>query len=221
MFLAAFSPVPYFAFYLADRLHVGQQALAGTLALLTLANYGVGAVTSALGGWLSDRTGRRTPFVVAAMLVLATGMVLLAAADRLAVVLAAQLVPGLASGLYFSVDLALATQVLPSEATDAKDLGVMNVATVLPQSIGPAAAPFLIALGAGHNYTALYIAAAASAIGGAVAVTRLRGVLRPRTGPARARAASHSSARAAGRATPTSARCSHAAMRRERGQRRS
>jgi MFS family permease len=175
VFLAAFSPVPYLAFFLSDRMHVSQQALAGTLALLTVANYGVGAVTSALSGWLSDRTGRRKPFVVAAMLVLATGMVMLAAAGSLAAVLAAQVVLGFASGLYFGVDLALSTQVLPSAATDAKDLGVMNVATVLPQSIGPAAAPLLIALGSGHNYTALYVASAVCAIAAAAAVTRIRG----------------------------------------------
>jgi MFS family permease len=176
VFLAVLSPVPYLAFYLSDRMSVGQQALVGTIALLMLANYGVSAVTSALTGWLSDRSGRRKPFVMGAMLMMTAGIIMLAAANSLLAVFVAQTVLGVASGLYFAVDMALCTQVLPNGTTVAKDLGVINAADVLAQSIGPAVAPSLLAIGGGHNYTALYVFTAVSAIGGAAVVTRVRGV---------------------------------------------
>lgn len=176
VFFAAFAPVPYLAFFLADRIGVGQQALVGTVALLTLANYGVSAVTSALSGWVSDRLGRRKPFVVAAMVALTAGLVLLATAGTLPAVVLAQVVLGVGSGLYFAVDMALCTQVLPSGDTAAKDLGVINVANVLPQSIGPAMAPLLLAIGGGQNYTALYLFTAVCAVAAAAVVTRIKGV---------------------------------------------
>jgi MFS family permease len=176
VFLAVLAPVPYLTFYLSDRISVGQQALAGTIALLMLTNYGISAVTSALTGWLSDRSGRRKSFVMGAMLMMAVGMIMLAVANSLLAVFVAQTVLGVASGLYFAVDMALCTQVLPNGTTVAKDLGVINAADVLAQSIGPAVAPLLLAIGGGHNYTALYVFTAVSAIGGAAVVTRVRGV---------------------------------------------
>lgn len=174
LFLALFTPVSYLAFYLGDRIGIGSHALAGTLALLTLIEYGISSLTSSLCGRLSDRAGRRKPFVAAAAVVMATGMVLLAGAHSLTRVVVAQAVQGVATGLYFSVDMALCTSVLPNSTDIAKDLGVINIANVLPQSIGPAFAPLLLAIGSGHNYTVLYAFTALCALGGALAVTRVR-----------------------------------------------
>ncbi|QTR04582.1 MFS transporter, partial [Saccharothrix algeriensis] len=174
LFLALFTPVSYLAFYLGDRIGITAGALAGTLALLTLVEYGISSLTSSLCGRLSDRVGRRKPFVIAAAVVMAVGMVLLATADSLAGVVVAQAVQGLATGLYFAVDVALCTSVLPDPDNTAKDLGVINIANVLPQSIGPAFAPLLLAIGSGQNYTALYTFTALCALGGILVVARVR-----------------------------------------------
>jgi MFS family permease len=176
VFLAAYSPVPYLAFFLSDRMGIGPQAVVDTVALLTLTNYGISAAVSAVSGWLSDRLGRRKPFVVAAGLVIAAGMGLLATAGSMPAVYLAQAVLGVGSGLYFAVDIALSTQVLPSGTNVAKDLGIMNVANVLPQSIGPALAPALLAIGKGQNYGALYSCAGLCAVAAAVVIGRVRGV---------------------------------------------
>jgi MFS family permease len=173
LFLALFTPVSYLAFYLGDRIGISSQALAGTLALLTLIEYGTSSLTSSLCGRLSDRLGRRKPFVVAAAVIMAIGMVLLATADSLTGVIVAQTVQGLATGLYFSVDMALCTSVLPNPDNTAKDLGVINIANVLPQSIGPAFAPLLLAIGSGQNYTALYAFTALCALSGTLAISRV------------------------------------------------
>jgi hypothetical protein len=85
---------------------------------------------------------------------------------------------GWARGAYLAVDLALVTAVLPNQEADAaKDMGVFNLASALPQSIAPAIAPIFLAIGAssgGGNYTALFIAAALFGALGAMAILPIR-----------------------------------------------
>jgi hypothetical protein len=64
--------------------------------------------------------------------------------------------------------------VLPAAADRAKDLGVINIATALPQVLGPAlAAPIVTYLG---GYPSLFGLTAAVTVAGAVAVVRIRSV---------------------------------------------
>lgn len=175
-YFAAVAPAPYLAFFLTARLGTTHHALVTAVTLLTTVNYGLSAVTSALGGWLSDRIGRRKPFVTAAACTLTAGLGLLASAHTLPQVYLAQAVLGVGAGLYFAVDMALSTQVLPDSGTVAKDLGVINSADVLPQALGPALAPLLLSVGGGHDYTALYVFTMAFGIAGAGTVARVRGV---------------------------------------------
>lgn len=83
---------------------------------------------------------------------------------------------GIGIGFYFAVDMALATEVLPSSDDLGKDLGVINSADVLPQSIGPALAPLLLAIGRGHNCTALYLFTMAVGLLALLTVTRIKKV---------------------------------------------
>ncbi|GHF28360.1 MFS transporter [Streptomyces mashuensis] len=175
-YFASVAPVPYLPYFLTSRLGVGEGSVAAVVALLTVVNYGLSAVTSVLCGWLSDRAGRRKPFVTAASLLLAGGLALLATADALPQVYAAQALLGIGSGFYFAVDMALATEVLPSSDEVGKDLGVINSADVLPQSVGPALAPLLLGLGGGHNYPALYGFTLLVGLAGALTVTRIKAV---------------------------------------------
>ncbi|ANP52988.1 MFS family permease [Streptomyces griseochromogenes] len=176
VFFAAVAPVPYLAYYLTSRLHISDGDVAGTVALLTTLNYGLSGVTAVLCGWLSDRAGRRRPFVTAAAVLLAAGLGLLAMSTALPWVYLAQALLGVGSGFYFAVDMALATEVLPNSADVGKDLGVINSADVLPQSIGPALAPLLLAVGSGHNYTALYLFTMVVGLVGTLTVTRIKTV---------------------------------------------
>ena len=74
-----------------------------------------------------------------------------------------------ASAMYVAVDLALVVDVLPDEATRAKDLGVLNIAGALPYSVAPAIAPVILVIGGG-SYGVLYAVAGACVIGGGVAI---------------------------------------------------
>ncbi|MEU9734759.1 MFS transporter [Streptomyces sp. NPDC048002] len=128
-------------------------------------------------GWLSDRMGRRKIFVVVSAAVAASGLLMLATGRSISWFLLAMALVGLGQGVYFAVDMALVTEVLPdSRSGAAKDLGVINIATVLPQSIAPAIAPLFLAVGAGENYTALFLAGTAFAVAAALTVWPIRGV---------------------------------------------
>ncbi|MFI0450480.1 MFS transporter [Actinomadura sp. 6N118] len=171
-----FAPLTYLAFFLPDRVGIAEDDVDKTVALLVVIALGCTAVTSVLGGWLSDRAGRRKPFVIGSGVVLAAGIGLLAPATSLPQVIAAQIVLGIAGGMFLAVDMALITQVLPDPETTAKDLGVINIANTLPQSLAPAAAPLFLAIGDDKNYPAFYGFAALCALAGAVFVTRIKGV---------------------------------------------
>jgi predicted MFS family arabinose efflux permease len=75
--------------------------------------------------------------------------------------------------VYLSVDAALVTQVLPSAAGRAKDLGLINIANTGPQVLAPAiAAPLVSELG----YRALYLSVAVITVLGSAFVRRIRSV---------------------------------------------
>ena len=68
----------------------------------------------------------------------------------------------------------IATQVLPDAASRGKDLGIMNIATAVPQALGPLiGAAAVVVTG---SFVLVFVLAAASAFAGAFAVARVRSV---------------------------------------------
>jgi MFS family permease len=126
------------------------------------------------GGILSDRTGRRKLPVTVAGLVMAVGAALLALWPSWPAAMAAAAITGLGYGVYLSVDAALVTQVLPTAAARAKDLGIINIANSGPQVLAPAvAAPLVSQLG---GYRSLYLSVAVITVLGSLFVQRIRSV---------------------------------------------
>ncbi|GIT78718.1 MFS transporter [Leifsonia sp. LS1] len=169
----------FLPFYLTQKFQLDEQAAISTILLANLASTVAMVISSPIGGYLSDKLGKRRPFVAIAGLIMVVGLVILAFAPSVAVVVVAQAVIGLGAGSFFSVDLALATQVLPNADDTAKDLGVLNIANALPQSIAPAIAPSIIALGSATaigGYSVWYLFGAVVALLGAVLVYRIKGV---------------------------------------------
>ncbi|WP_447913652.1 MFS transporter [Microbacterium phyllosphaerae] len=169
----------FLPFYLTEKFNLDEQAAISTILLANVASMALMMISSPLGGFLSDKIGKRRPFVAIAGLIMVAGLLLLAFAPSVPVVILAQSIIGLGAGSFFSVDLALATQVLPNPADTAKDLGVLNMANALPQSIAPAIAPGIIALGTATalgGYTVWYLFGAALTLAGAVLVYRIKGV---------------------------------------------
>jgi MFS family permease len=176
MFVLAYAFLTtYQVYYLLNRLGSDEDDVPRQLFLATLAMSSVIVVASLVGGWLSDRTGRRKIFVCAASLVFGLAMFVIALAGGFNGFVVGMAVGGLGFGLYMSVDLALVADVLPDPGSAAKDLGVMNIAGALPSSVAPAVAPVILAVGNG-SYSVLYAVAGACAVLGAGAIMRVRRV---------------------------------------------
>lgn len=162
----------YLFFYLKDAVRVPNPAT-GVL-IVTAVNLAAMLVSVLLVGIWSDRVRRRRVFVCGGGLIMAAAAFLIAGWTSWTGVVIAAVVLGLGFGAYTSVDLALLTQVLPSSNDRAKDLGVLNIASSLPQVLAPAiAAPIVVHLG---SYPVLYVVAGAVELAGAVLVYRIRSV---------------------------------------------
>ncbi|MFB6435982.1 MFS transporter [Streptomyces sp. NPDC056411] len=162
----------YLLFYLRDGLHRPDPD--GGVLLLTAVNGVTLLGTVVVAGIWSDRAGRRKPFVLAAGVVMTVATGLLALWQTWPGALCAAALLGVGFGVFTSVDLALMTDVLPTAAHRAKDLGLINIANALPQVAAPAlAAPLVHQLG---GYRVLYGVAAGIGLLGAVLVLRIRSV---------------------------------------------
>jgi MFS family permease len=176
MFVAAYAfLVSYQAYYLLDKIGSAQADVPQQIFLGTLAQSAVIVAASAIGGRLSDRTGRRKIFVLTASLVYGLALFVVASASSFNGFLVGMAIGGLGFGVYVAVDLALVVDVLPDKDNTAKDLGVFNIAGALPFSIAPAIAPAILALGGG-SYGVLYAVAGLCAIAGAFAVLPVKRV---------------------------------------------
>jgi MFS family permease len=162
----------YLLYFLTDGLRVADPE--GSLLVLTLV-YLVATVAATWGGGvLSDRTGKRRIFAGAAGLLQALACAVLVIAPSWTSALVAGVLLGLGYGAYTSVDQALVTQVLPDASAVAGELGVMNVAAVVPQALAPLLAALVIAdLG---GYGLLFTVAGLTTVLGAVSVARIRSV---------------------------------------------
>jgi MFS family permease len=144
------------------------------LLVLTLIYMVFVIVASLVFGRLSDRLERRKAFVFAASVLQAVAALVLALVPDLTAAMIAAGLLGLGYGCFLSVDQALATQVLPDPATRGKDLGIMNIATAVPQAVGPLLAALAVVMTG--SFTLVFVLSAACAVAGAIAVSRVRSV---------------------------------------------
>ena len=124
-------------------------------------------------GVLSDRLGRRKPFVIVASVIVAVSAVIPIFVPTVTGALVAVALGGIGFGIYLAVDQALMTQVLPSSTDAGKDLGVLNIAQAGGQVIAPLIASLVIGLA---GYPALYGFAAVMALLAAFAILPIKSV---------------------------------------------
>ena len=165
----------YQAYYLLDKIGTAKADVPDQIFLGTLAQAAVVVAASVIGGGLSDRTGRRKIFVLAASVVYGLALFVIAMASNFNGFLIGMAISGLGFGVYAAVDLALVVDVLPDKQHVAKDLGVFNIAGALPFALAPALAPAVLAVGGG-SYGVLYMVAGLCAIIGAAAILPVRRV---------------------------------------------
>jgi MFS family permease len=144
------------------------------LIVLTLIYMVFVIAASLLLGKLSDRLGRRKPFVFLASALQGVAALLLALFPDLTVAMVAAGLLGLGYGCFLSVDQALATQVLPDAASRGKDLGIMNIASAVPQAVAPMIGAAAVVMSG--SFVLVFLLGAAFSFAGALAVARVRSV---------------------------------------------
>ena len=154
----------------------GAAATVATVATGVLIYTVVLVVVGQAAGVVSDRLGKRKFLVFLSTALFAVGLGLLVTVDSVAGFYAVEAILGAAYGIYMGVDLALVLAVLPHPEDNAKDLGVFNIANAGPQSVAPFLGAGLLAVGAGQNYTLLYLTAAALTFLGALAILPVKKV---------------------------------------------
>ena len=178
MVIGFYGAQTYGLYILRDYIGLSDAAsnsFAATMGIVLLA----GVLLSALGsGWLSDRVGRRKPFIVWSSAVMSVALAIPLFVPTTTGVLAYAFLLGLGFGVYISIDLALMTEVLPTrvqgESSAGRDLAILGLATTLPQALSPSIAAALVTLTGG--YPVLFVSGIVFVMLGAVAVRPIKAV---------------------------------------------
>jgi MFS family permease len=160
----------YLYYYLQDVVHYRNPGQ-GQLILVLIATSAVIIATVAVGRAADLSDGYRRYAVLSSVVLAATGFVL-AGFARWAVVIVCAFALGVGYGAFQSVSQALSMVVLPSQANAGRDLGIINIASAVPQVIGAPIAGLVVA-GAG-GYRGLFVFAGLLALVAAAVFTRVR-----------------------------------------------
>ncbi|MGJ0389401.1 MFS transporter [Microbacterium sp. CGR1] len=160
-------------FFVAQRLELRVPDVAGVLAIVSASSIVTATVGSLGGGWLSDRVGRRKPFILAGAVLFAAGCSVSAFAHDLPTLMVGTLLNSLGIATFSAVAQALLLDVLPDREREA---GRYMAIALFAQKISGVFAPVLggavLAIGAGaENFTALYLLAAALAFAGGLLIS--------------------------------------------------
>lgn len=178
VFYGAATTLSYQVYLLLDRFNLSHDEIGKTMFVSSLLTAIFVTISASIGSWLSDKYQKRKIFVFAAALIYAGGIFILIANVSLLAFFIGTSVLSIGFGCYLAVDNALVVDVLPNRETDAaKNMGVMNIANTVPQSLAPAVAPLILLFGSANdaNYVFLFCLAAVVAALGAVAILPVKG----------------------------------------------
>lgn len=162
-------------YFIRDRLAVpNAPEVTGNL----MATIGV-ALTALVfpAGWLSDRVGRRMLNIGAGLLA-ALGIFLLLFVNNIPSLYGVGAIIGIATGIFVSVNWALATDLIPVEKAGLY-MGLTNIATAGSASVSRLGGPLIDGLnavrpGAYMGYAVLFVVSSVSALAGALLMFRIR-----------------------------------------------
>jgi Na+/melibiose symporter-like transporter len=137
--LGIWTILPFLTYYFQDVTHAANPAASS--ALWQLAVLGGGIIPAMFCGYLSDRIGRRKPFIYisSGLQAAAAAVLLVTLVSDLRLIYLLGVVFGIGYGAYIAVDWALACDTLPqARIWAARDMGVFHASYTLPQVLGPA-----------------------------------------------------------------------------------
>jgi MFS family permease len=152
-----YSITNYQLYILTDYIGLDVGGAAGLIAISATITLGASILFGFISGPLSDKVGRRKPFVIGAALLIAIGVLFPLFAPFAWGMIVYAVLSGIGNASFTSVDQALNIEVLPDKATAAKDLGLLNMANSGGQILGPVVTSILVASTGG--YQATFIAA--------------------------------------------------------------
>ena len=165
-------------FYLQDQLGLSLEEAPKVITRSVLINTIAVVAFGWIAGKISDRTGRRKMFVAGSTLLYAIGTIILVHIDTVFEFYLVEALLGAAFGTYIAVDLALVIDVLPNPEDAGKDLGVINIANALPQTVAPALGAVLLGIqsAANQNYPLLLYTAGVAGLIGALVINPIKKV---------------------------------------------
>lgn len=174
LLFTGYFPVQIFMLYLLqDYIGLGDDAVA-TVPTLGLAGLVGSIVGTTLAGVLVQRSGRTKPVIYAASAIIVVALVVPLIWPTVPAMIVYSCLAGFGTGAFVAVDFVLITLVLPDAEHAGKDLGVINITTTLPQTIGVVIGG--LAITAFGTYAALLPFAIAVTVLGALLLVLIRGV---------------------------------------------
>lgn len=153
MLFTGYFPLWTFMLYLLqDFIGLGEAAV-GAIPTMGLANLIGSILGTVIAGWAVQKLGRTRPIIFMASAIIVVALAVPFVAPSLTSMLVYSALAGFGMGAFISVDFVLITLVLPNAESTGKDLGIINVTTTLPQTIGVAIGSLAIA--AFGSYAAL------------------------------------------------------------------
>ncbi|MFG6503078.1 MFS transporter [Microbacterium sp. P05] len=149
---------------------LGVEAAGSTTSLL-IGVHIAGVVVGAVAGGVLVKADR-VRWIVGSSLVIAAALLIPAVRPDVAGLAVYAAIAGLARGVYLTADLALMIDLLPSRGDSGRDLGVLGLATTLPQTVAPAIAGAVL-VATGGLYVALFVLAAVLVLVSAAVVSRV------------------------------------------------
>ncbi len=146
LLFTGYFPLWTFMLYLLQSfIGLGDDAVAA-IPTMGLANL-VGSILGTLAaGFAVQRLKRTKPVIFASSILIMTALVIPLVSPSLTSMFVYSALAGFGMGAFISVDFVLITLVLPGAESTGKDLGIINVTTTLPQTIGVSIGTIAIAV---------------------------------------------------------------------------
>jgi len=164
----------FYIFYYFESVADGmtQAALAARVGQILTLSYLIPLPISVLVGRWSDRIARRKPFLLAAAMLAALGLVGMALAEQWTTAAAAFCLYSTGTLTFLSLHSGFAMELLPDPAHRGRDLGLLNLTNTLPALLGPL---LTWLLAAPRDFDAVMLTLAGLTLAGAFVILAVRG----------------------------------------------
>jgi MFS family permease len=173
-FVGLYFNTTFGTFFYAQRLDMAVRDVAGVIATVGMIGVVAAAGGAVVGGFLSDRLGRRKLFTLIGAMLFVAGAVIEAFAYSMPQLVAGAVVMQLSIAAFSAVDQAIVFAILPDRAEAGRYMAVVAFAQKIPSAVAPLLAPLVItagvAAGGDKNYTLLYLVGAVFALAGGLTI---------------------------------------------------